>query len=118
MLKLATAVLKRDRNRTYRGSLERRAHDTLRAEQLLAEGLRAAGLSGRELQRLSGADPRKVAIAWVIWEQTVVPQKWLAQQLGMWSAANVSQQLRRRGLNAKHSDLPLSLRKWISSVKI
>jgi hypothetical protein len=79
--------------------------------------LRAAGLDGRGLLRCSGADPRKVAIARAIWEQTVVPQKWLAERLGMRSAANVSRQLRRNRVNAKRSDLPLSLRKWVSSVK-
>jgi len=41
----------------------------------LREGLRAVGLDGRGLLRCSGADPRKVAIARAIWEQTVVPQK-------------------------------------------
>jgi hypothetical protein len=69
------------------------------------------------LLRCSGADPRKVAIARAIWEQTVVPQKWLAERLGMRSAANVSQQLRRNRVNAKRSDLPFFLRKWLSSVK-
>ena len=117
MLKFAGAVLGRDRNRIYRGSLERRAHEASRAEQLLLKGLRAGGLDSRELLRLSGADQRKVAIARAIWEQTVVPQKWLAERLGMRSAANVSQQLRRHGVNAKRSDLPPSFRKWLSSVK-
>ncbi len=109
MLKLAGATLGRDRNRTYRASLERRAHDVTKAEQLLREGLQAAGLDLRNLQRLSGSDARKVAIAGAIWEQTVVPQKWLAERLRMRSAANVSQQLRRHGSNAKRSDLPLSV---------
>jgi hypothetical protein len=59
-----------------------------------------------------------VAIAGAIWEQTVVPQKWLAERLRMRSAANVSQQLGRHGSNAKRSDLPLSLREWLSVVKI
>jgi len=45
------------------------------------------------LARCSKADPRKVAIARAIWEQTVVPQKWLADRLGMRSAANVSQRV-------------------------
>ena len=111
-------MLGRDRNRIYRGSLERRAHEASMAQQLLLEGLRAAGLDSRELLRLSGADARKVAIARAIWEQTVVPQRWLAERLGMRSAANVSQQLRRHRVNAKRSDhLPLSFRKWLSSVK-
>jgi putative transposase len=120
MLKVAGAMLRRNRARIYRGSLERRAHDISKAEQLLLEGLQAAGLELAQLRRLSlsGADVRKVAIARAIWQETVVSQKWLAQRLGMSSAANVSQQLRRHGgTNAKRSDLPLALRKWLASVK-
>ena len=117
MLKVAGAMLRRNRDRIYRGSLERRAHDISRAEQLLLEGLQAAGLELAQLRRLSGADVRKVAIARAIWQETVVSQKWLAERLGMSSAANVSQQLRRHsGTNAKRSDLPLPLRKWLASV--
>jgi hypothetical protein len=118
MLKLAGVILGRDRSRIYRASLERRAHDVAKAEQLLREGLQAAGLDWRNLQRLSGSDARKVAIARAIWEQTVLPQTWLAERLRMRSAANVSQQLRRHRAHAKRSELPLSLQKWSSSVKI
>jgi hypothetical protein len=78
MLKLAGVILGRDRSRIYRASLERRAHDVAKGEQLLREGLQAAGLDWRNLQRLSGSDARKVVIARAIWEQTVLPQKWLA----------------------------------------
>ncbi len=60
---------------------------------------------------------RKVCIAKVIWEQTVVSQKWLADRLGMKSAANVSQQLRRHRPKSKRSDIPASLHKWLSLVK-
>ncbi len=74
------------------------------------------GAISEKLLLLSGAEPRKVGIARAIWEQTVMPQKWLAKRLGMRSAANVSQQLRRHRANAKGVDLPLSLRKWLSSV--
>jgi len=118
LLKLAGAVIARDRHRAYRGSLERRAHDATKAEQLLQEGLQAAGLDLSSLQRISGSDPRKVAIAGAIWRQTVVPQKWLAQQLLMKSAANVSQQLRRDATNGRALKLPASLQKWLLSVKI
>jgi hypothetical protein len=118
MLKLVAATLTRSANRNYRSSLERKAHDTSRAEQLLQEGLRAAGLKAQELHRLRGSDRRKVAIARAISEQTLVPQKWLAERLVMKSPANVSQQLRRFGIDGKRSDLPLSLRSWLFFVKI
>jgi putative transposase len=117
MLKLGGAMLRRDRNRIYRSSLERQAHDIGRAEQLLEQGLRTAGIKPKQLARLPGADARKVAIAGVIWKETVVSQKWLAERLSMKSAANVSQQLRRGGVKARQSELPQSLRKWLSTVK-
>ena len=63
-------MLGRDRNRIYRGSLERRAHEASRAQQLLLEGLRAARLDSRLLLGISGADARKVAIAGAIWVVT------------------------------------------------
>jgi putative transposase len=118
MLKLVSVTLRRSANRNYRSSLERKAHDTSRAEQLLQEGLRAAGLKAQEIHQLRGSDRRKVAIARAISEQTLVPQRWLAERLAMKSSANVSQQLRRVGADVKRSDLPLSLRSWLSSVKI
>ena len=46
-----------------------------------------------------------------------MPQKWLAEHLAMKSPANVSQQLRRFGIDGKRSDLPLSLRSWLFFVK-
>ena len=118
MLKLVSAALRRNVNRNYRSSLERKAHDRSLAEQLLQRGLRAAGLKAQDIHRLRGSDRRKVAIARAISEQTLVPQKWLAERLAMKSPANVSQQLRRFGVEVKRSELPLSLRSWLTSVKI
>jgi len=113
LLRMAGALIGRDRSRMYRGSLERRAHDTAKAEHLLQEGLQAAGLDLSKLQQLPGSDVRKVAIARAIWQQTVVPQKWLAQRLSMRSATNVSQQLRRHAPNGKRRQLPPPVRKWL-----
>jgi len=118
MLKLVSATLRRNVNRNYRSSLERKAHDRSRAEQLLQGGLRAAGLKAQDVHRLQGSDWRKVAIAHAISQQTLVPQKWLAERLAMKTPANVSQQLRRFGVDVKRSELPLSLRSWLTSVKI
>ena len=56
-------------------------------------GQASAGHGRNGVQAFSGA--RKVAIAHVIWEQTVVSQNWLAERLWMKSAANVSQKILR-----------------------
>jgi putative transposase len=80
--------------------------------------LGAAGLKAQDVHQLRGSDRPKVAIARAISEQTLVPQKWLAERLAMKSAVNISQQLRRFAVEAKRSDLPFSLRSWLSSAKI
>jgi hypothetical protein len=117
MLKLAKAVLGRKRSRSYRAAAVHKAHDATVAEALLAEGLQAAGLTDDGLLRLPGSEPRKVAIARMIWERTTVPQSWLAEKLMMGSAANVSQQLRRKDHPESQRSLPRDLRKWLAAVK-
>lgn len=79
-------------------------------------GLPSAGLDAEEAQHLPGSEVRKVEIARIIWQMTIVSQSWLAERLGMGSAANVSQQLRRRRAAAAPARLPPSLRAWIESV--
>jgi putative transposase len=95
MLKLGKKIIGRQKSRVYRSAAERRAHGEMQAQQLLAEGLRAAGLKEKLLAAMPGSDQRKVALAKLIWERTTVSQNWLADRLGMKSAANVSQQLKR-----------------------
>ncbi len=97
--------------------MEKKAHDAARAEELMGKGLRAARLGLEEMRRLPGSDGRKVEIARVIWEMTTVSQSWLAQNLGMRSAANVSQQLRRQASATPRAKLPPSLERWVASVK-
>ena len=117
LLQLGQTTLRRARHRGYRASLEKKAHDAARAEVLLRDGLRAARLGAAEARRLPGSEARKVEIARIIWQETTVPQSWLAEHLGMGSAANVSQQLRRRAAAAHPANLPSSLQEWIHSVK-
>jgi REP-associated tyrosine transposase len=95
MLKLAEGAIKRTKSRAYRSSAVRQTHGRKQAEQWLREGLAAAGLDRVDLSRLKGSDPRKVALAELLWKQTTVSQEWLAERLKMRSAANVSQLLRR-----------------------
>ena len=112
--KIAAQALGRVRSRNYGGSRGKRAHDERRAQELLAEGLAAAGLNADELGGLPGSDRRKVALARCLWARTSVSQSWLAQRLEMRSAANVSQQMRRADDAAR---LPAALKKFIKSVK-
>ena len=107
LLALAERALGTAKHRQALGTREKRAHDEQRARLLLADGLRAAKLTAEELVRLPGSDPRKVALASAIWEQTTVSQAWLAEHLHLRSAANASQQIRRyrqaqRGSQSRH----------------
>jgi hypothetical protein len=59
------------------------------------EGLKKAGLTPGEMERLPWSDARKVVVARLIWEETTMGMKWIAERLVMRSAANASQQIRR-----------------------
>jgi hypothetical protein len=118
MMKLAEGALPRFRSRNYRSSTLNRAHGQAQAERWLREGLRAAALQEADLRRLRGSDPRKMALARLLWESTTVSQGWIAENLHMRSAANVSQLLRRAGREPRPPKLPEGLAQWLQSVKI
>ena len=52
-----------------------------------------------------------VAIAWAVWRATAMPQGWIAERLGLRSAANVSQWLRRFEALEDRA-LPKEIKKW------
>ncbi len=91
----------------------RRAHGLERAEQWPREGLAAAGLNEKELAATPGSDPRKIALARLLWRRTTVSQVWLAERLAMRSAANVSQQLRRVGTKRIRGNVPKALASFV-----
>ena len=95
VLALGQSAVRRQKGRAFRSTGARRSSEEAQAAQWLKQGLAAAELSTTELAQLKGSDPRKVALARHLWERTVVSQDWLAKQLQMGSAANVSQQIRR-----------------------
>lgn len=122
MLKLAKAVLPGREARAWRSSAVRRAHDEAQAQAWLKEGIAAAGLSMEEFKKLKGTDARKAALAELLWQRTTMSQKWVAERLGMKSAANVSQVLSRAS-RARHGRprqsraLPTGFALWLASVK-
>jgi REP element-mobilizing transposase RayT len=111
MLEVGAAMLKKERNRNYRASLESRAHGEREALRLVQEGLAAAGLETRELASLKGSDVRKVAIARLIRKRTAVSLGWIAEHLFMRSATNVSQQIGRK--RDMEREVPKPLKEWI-----
>jgi putative transposase len=104
-------------NRDFRGSEMGHDHSEAAAEAMIAEGCIALKLDGKtELKKRVYGDWRRTAIAWAVWKSTSVSQKWIAERLGMKSAANVSQQVRRfDGLNDR--ELPKEIKRWKRNVR-
>lgn len=113
MLKLGQKMVRKGKSREYRRSPQRLEHGQRRAEKWVCEGLEIAGLEERDLAGLKGSDPRKVALAKVIWEKTTVSQGWIARRMQMRSAANVCQLLSRMDPKSIQKKLPSTLRAYI-----
>jgi len=114
-LKWLGQTINHGKSRAYRRSVQKQAHGVEVAEKWIAEGWRAAGLQTEDRERLPGADLRKVALAKMVWEGTTVSQSWLAERLGMSSAANVSQLLRRSNWKKMRKNLPKPLIKFMEN---
>ena len=115
-----TAKLSKERqmkSRAYRKTREIRAHSEEQAERWLAQGLAAAGMKPSELADLNGSDPRKLALAELLWKQTTVSQEWIAAKLAMRSAANVSQQLRRADARKLEDLIPPGLKQFLDKAR-
>jgi putative transposase len=110
-LKFAEGLVRKGESRAYRRSRERLAHGAEQAKQLLNEGLLRAGLDRKRLAALPANEPRKVELARLIWNKTTVSQGWIAQNLRMRSAANVSLTLHRT--KNRRTELPTKLREFI-----
>ena len=105
---------KKRSSRAYRKNPQVTAHSEEQAERWLAEGLQLAGLVAKDLQGLKGSDPRKLALAELLWKRTTVSQEWIAEKLSMRSAANVSQQLRRLDRVKTRSELSPEMLTFLS----
>jgi putative transposase len=105
------------KSRAYLRSPQRVSHGLEEAERLVVEGIKAAGLRMKELARLPGGDPRKVALGKLVREKTVASCGWLAARLKMRSAANVSQTLRRTPWKSLMKRLPRTLAEYIDEIR-
>jgi putative transposase len=100
---------RRRSSRAYRKAPQVMAHSEEQAKRWLADGLKAAGLRPGDLPGLTGSDPRKLALAELLWKRTTVSQERIAEKLSMRSAANVSQQLRRFNRAEMNALLPAEM---------
>jgi putative transposase len=101
-------------SRAYRRAAEVTTHSEQQARLWVEEGLKSAGLRPEDLKGLKGTDPRKLALAQLLWKRTTVTQEWIAARLAMRSAANVSQQLRRFDPQAAQARLPEKMRNFLA----
>jgi putative transposase len=100
-------------SRAYRKTPQVQAHSEEQASRWLEDGLLAAGIAPKDLSGLKGSDPRKLALAELLWRRTTVSQEWIAKKLAMRSAANVSQQLRRMKKEKIKNKLPSELQRFL-----
>lgn len=82
-------------NVNYRSSGPGRAKAEERARRIIERASEATGGGDWQTKADTGSRVWKVVVAHAIKQQTTMPHAWIAQQLGMKSAANVSQQIRR-----------------------
>lgn len=95
LLKLAPPNLTSWKARPDRSTLVLKAHHEMQAEQWLQEGREGLEWGMKEFQTLQSIDAWEAALAQVLWRKTTVSQTWLGERLGMSSAANVRQVLKR-----------------------
>ena len=115
--KLLKMVKPQRGNRNYRSSGLGRERERKVAEDWLEAGRNHFGIEGALTE--SGREVRK-AIAWALYRKTNESQAWIAESLGLHSAANVSQQVRRFQKLVESKDAALrkgQLREWIKIVK-
>ena len=106
--------LRSAKSRAYLRTSQRVSHGLEEAERLVVEGIRAAGLGTKDLERLPGGDPRKVALGKLVRGRTVASCGWLATRLKMRSAANVSQTLRKTEWKSLLKRLPPTLAEYVN----
>ncbi len=90
MLKLVPATL---RNRNYRVSGPGRQKERQKAEHWIELARRHFAVAEPDMG--DAPRPARLAAAWALHHRTTQAQGWIAAQLGLHSAANVSQQVRR-----------------------
>ena len=104
----------------YWGSQQFAEEGEHQATRWLNEAIAASGVSRRDFIAMKNSDPIKLSVAQLLWQRTTVSQRWLAEQLQMRTAANVSQLLKRFSASsltpAQQKPLPPPFRHWMQSV--
>ncbi|MEX2581557.1 MAG: hypothetical protein WD342_21045 [Verrucomicrobiales bacterium] len=101
----------RSTNSNYRSSELGKAFSESEARHILSEGLKHFQLDEASVAKTVKGDWRKMAIAWAISERTTARQNWIAENLKLKSASNVSQRVRQYRLRPDSEKSKLE-RKW------
>jgi len=110
------AAARRGGNRTYAASETMRDRSQRRAERILSEARRHFGKTEAELAQTVRGNLSRAAGAARLFAETTVSQAWISEKLGMKSAPNVCQQIRRFRRTDKRK-LPKKVREW-TKIKI
>ena len=86
---------KKGRNRNYKSSRMLKDHGERKGEIILQDAQIHYGVDLAALGKQQKGDLKRVSVAWAIMRTTTLKQSWIAESLGMKTAANVSQQVRR-----------------------
>ncbi len=86
---------KKGSNRTYASSRLVKDHGEKKGRTILDMAVAHYGMDLETLKLKEKGDMKRVSVAWAIMRETTMSQGWIAEILGMKSAANVSQQVRR-----------------------
>ncbi len=85
LLERVGGALKNARRQSFSGG-EVQAHDEACAEQWIAKGLKALGITEAELAGLRMNGPEKIALAWLVRRNTSMRTTWIKARLGMGTA--------------------------------
>jgi len=107
----AGEAARRGGNRTYAASEAMRDRSERRAERILSEARRHFGKTEAELARTVRGDLSRAAVAARLFEETTVSQAWISEKLGMKSAPNVCQQIRRFRCTEERK-IPKKVKEW------
>jgi hypothetical protein len=130
MLKWVEKLTPGKQARAWRSSLERQtSHGETEAQRLLKGGLAKSGMTRKQLLESKSTARVKVELAKLLRQKTTVSQSWLAENLGMKSAANVGQILNRetkatqlsqptKKKRTNPAQLPKSFSEWLQDVKL
>lgn len=82
-------------HRDNRSSQFSKDHAEMQALSIIKEACKHFGVEEERLRRTIRGDRKRAAVAWRIWRETTLPQRWLVEKLELSSPANVSHVIRR-----------------------